>query len=132
MTAETPIKQNGDPAATTESTRSGPVYRPNVDIIERADQLVVYADMPGVPEDAIDINFQEGMLTIHGKADRRQAEETEYLLSEYGVGDFYRTFRVSEKIDAAKITAEYHEGVLILHLPKAESLKPRKIAVNVN
>ncbi len=130
MTTDTPVKQPTD-AAATESTRSGPVFRPNVDIIERADQLVVYADMPGVPEDAIDINFQDGMLTIHGKADARQAEGTEYLLNEYGVGDFYRTFRVSEKIDAAKISAEYRDGVLILNLPKAESLKPRKIAVNV-
>lgn len=132
MTTETPVKQAGETAGTTESTRSGPVFRPNVDIIERADQLVVYADMPGVPEDGIDINFQEGMLTIHGKAERRQDEEMQYVLNEYGVGDFYRTFRVSEKIDAAKISAEYREGVLVLHLPKAESHKPRKIAVNAN
>lgn len=130
MNTETPVKQATD-TTSPESTRSGPVFRPNVDIIERADQLVVYADMPGVPEDAIDINFQDGMLTIHGKANPRQAEETEYLLNEYGVGDFYRTFRVSEKIDASKISAEFREGVLILNLPKTESHKPRKIAVNV-
>jgi HSP20 family molecular chaperone IbpA len=88
--------------------------------------------MPGVPEDSIDINFQDGMLTIHGKASPRQPEETTFLLTEYGIGDFHRTFRVSEKVDASKISAEYRDGVLILHLPKAESHKPRKIAVNVN
>ena len=59
----------------------------------------------------------------------RQEESTEYLVHEYGIGDYYRTFRVSEAIDAAKITAEYADGVLTLRLPKAESTKPRKIDV---
>ncbi|MDA7977466.1 MAG: Hsp20/alpha crystallin family protein [Pirellulales bacterium] len=128
----TSTKQASENTTATESTHSGPVFRPNVDIIEREDQLVLYADMPGVPEDAIDINFQEGTLTINGKAAPRQPEGTEYSLNEYGVGGFHRTFRVSEKIDAAKISADYRDGVLILNLPKAESHKPRKIAVNVN
>ncbi len=52
-----------------------------------------------------------------------------YLLREYGVGDFYRTFRVSEQIDASRIEAEYADGVLKLHLPKVEAVKPRKITV---
>jgi HSP20 family molecular chaperone IbpA len=51
------------------------------------------------------------------------------LLHEYGVGDFYRTFRVSQQVDASRITAEYENGVLTLHLPKAEAARPRKIEV---
>ena len=112
-----------------EHTRSGRYYRPNVDILEQADELIVLADMPGASGDAIDIHFEDGNLTIHAKVEARQDEKTEYLVREYGVGDFYRTFRISEAIDASKITAEYADGVLTLHLPKAEEAKPRKIAV---
>ena len=61
-----------------------------------------------------------------GKATARRC-----LLREYGVGDYYRSFQVSEAIDAGKISAEYADGVLTLHLPKAEAVKPRKIAVSV-
>jgi HSP20 family protein len=114
-----------------EHTRSGRYYRPNVDILEQADELIVLADMPGASGDAIDVNFEDGNLTIHAKVDPRQDESTEYLVREYGVGDFYRTFRISEAIDASKITAQYADGVLTLHLPKAEEAKPRKIAVTM-
>ena len=112
-----------------EHTRSGRYYRPNVDILEQADELIVLADMPGASGEAIDIHFEDGNLTIRAKVEPRQDEKTEYLVREYGVGDFYRTFRISEAIDASKITAEYADGVLALHLPKAEEAKPRKIAV---
>ena len=116
----------------TEHTRNVRHYHPNVDIVERADELTVHADMPGVESDDIDINFQNGMLTIHGKVKPRQPEDTDFLLNEYGIGDFCRTFRVSEAIDSQRITADYADGVLILHLPKTEAVKPRRIAVKTS
>lgn len=115
-----------------EQTRDGRYYRPNVDILELPEELLLLADMPGVKPGEIDIRFEDGELTIHGRAAARQKPETNYLLTEYGVGDFYRTFRVSEQIDASKIHAEYSDGVLRLHLPKVEAVKPRKIEVKVN
>lgn len=115
--------------APAEHTRSGCYYRPNVDILEQADELIVLADVPGATGDAIDIQFEDGNLTIHAKVEPRQDDKTEYLRREFGVGDFYRTFRISEAIDASKITADCADGVLTLHLPKAEEAKPRKIAV---
>jgi HSP20 family protein len=112
-----------------EYTRSGRFYRPNVDIIETADELLVVADVPGSKGEEIDVKFEDGLLTIHAKVAPRQDVETEYVLREYGVGDFFRTFQVSEAIAADRISAEYADGVLTLHLPKAEAAKPRKIAV---
>jgi HSP20 family protein len=113
-----------------EHTRSGSYYRPNVDIVEQADELTVRADVPGATPDGIDVNFEDGTLAIHAKVPPRN-QEVDFLVREYGVGDFYREFRVNETIDVGKISAELADGVLTLHLPKVEAAKPRKIAVKV-
>ena len=115
-------------ATQVERTRSRPYFQPNVDIIEAADELTVLADMPGASADSVDIQFENGTLTIHASVPDRHANAN-FLRREYGVGDFYRTFQVSELIDASRINAEYEDGVLTLHLPKAEAAKPRKINV---
>jgi len=112
-----------------EQTRLGRYYRPRVDIPETKDELTLVADMPGVSKDGIEINFEEGILTIQGKVAQRYPANANFLLVEYGIGDYYRTFRVSEKIDPTRIQAEYADGVLKVHLPKAEEAKPRKIEV---
>jgi HSP20 family molecular chaperone IbpA len=111
-----------------EDTR-GSYFRPNVDIYEESEKLVVLADMPGVKSDELEVNFEDGLLTIHGKVKPRQPEQVRSAHAEFGVGDFFRTFRVSEQIDPSQITADYRDGVLTLHLPKAAAAKPRKIAV---
>lgn len=113
---------------TAEHTRGGSYFRPNVDILERADELIVHADVPGAASDGIDVDFEDGILSIHAKAPPRN-QDVDFLAREYGVGDFYREFRVNETIDVAKISAEFADGVLTLHLPKVEAVKPRKIAV---
>lgn len=116
--------------AATERTRSGCCYRPSVDILEQGDELLVLADVPGAKSDAIDVKFEDGMLEIYAAVTPRRDAGSRYLRQEYGIGDYYRTFQVSEAIDAARISAEYADGVLTLHLPKAEAVKPRKIAVS--
>ena len=126
------LKPTADGVDSAEHTRCGCYYRPSVDILEQADELVVLADVPGASGESIDVDFEDGKLTIHAKVEPRQGDDHEYLVHEYGVGDFHRTFHVSEAVDAGKITAEYADGVLTLHLPKAESLRPRKIAVKTD
>ena len=112
-----------------ERTRSALTFRPNVDIIETEQELLVKADMPGVSPDDVNIQFENGTLTIHGRVEDRQPEQARFVHREYGVGDFFRTFAVSESIDDAKITAEFSDGVLTLRLPKVEAARPRRIEV---
>jgi HSP20 family protein len=123
------LPENGAEVAGREQTHHGQYFRPNVDLIEKTDELLVLADVPGAKRDQIDIEFENGSLTIHAKVAERRPGNATYVLREFGVGDFYRTFRVSEQIDPARISAEYRDGVLCLHLPKSEAAKPRKITV---
>jgi len=130
MADEATIQKRETQDVQTERIRSGRTYIPNVDIVEHNDKFLLLADMPGVRSDDLDINYERGQLTIHGKVTPRQdPEKTEYLLREYGVGDFYRSFQIGEGIDANKIEAELHDGVLTLHLPKSQELMPRKITL---
>ena len=104
-------------------------FVPRFDIWEGADELLLYGDLPGVSADDLVIRFEDRELTIHGKVAPRH--QSEFLFREYEVGDFHRTFTVGEAIDADKISAEMRNGVLKLHLPKTEKIKPRKIEVKV-
>ncbi len=129
MPTEMLEKEVAAPVRGSEPTWSDRYYRPNVDIVESAQELTLFADMPGAEAGSIEVHFENGMLGIIGKVRTRQPEETCYLSREYGVGGFRRSFEVSEAIDASKITAEFSHGVLTLHLPKVEAVKPRKIKV---
>jgi HSP20 family protein len=108
-------------------------YVPRFDIVETADEVTLYGDLPGVRPEDLDIRFENQELVVHGKAPARApqgGEKPRFWGREYGVGDFHRTFAISEGVDAQRIGAELKNGVLTLHLPKAEALKPRKIQVN--
>lgn len=128
--SDTIVKKEERPVedATVERTRSGQTYSPRFDIWETEGELILYGDMPGVSSETLDIQFENDVLTIHGKVEARHSD-VEFLLGEYGIGDFYRTFTIGETIDNAKISAELHDGVLTLHLPKTEAVKPRRIEV---
>src|SRR5262249_51463164 len=122
MSLEATEVQDSGGVATAEHTRGGPYFRPNVDIRELANELLVLADVPGAKHDQIDIQFEDSALTIHARVHERQESQGPFSRKEYDVGDYYRTFRVSEHIDASRITADYSNGVLTLHLPKVEAV----------
>ena len=122
-------KRHGDGnVAVAERTRNGTTYMPRFDIVETDDELVLFGDLPGVTKDSLDVRFENGELSIAGSVPSRHAEH-EFVYGEYGIGDFQRSFAISATIDAEKISAELHSGVLTLHLPKVEAAKPRKITV---
>ena len=117
------------PAANAgQQTRAGTLYSPRFDIYETRDELVIVGDMPGVTSENLEIHYEDHELTIHGRVPPRH-EGRRALSAEYGVGDYYRVFTVGEAIDAERIAAELSGGVLTLHLPKSEAVKPRRIEV---
>jgi HSP20 family protein len=130
MSTDMTVKKEEGEVARVERTRDRRTYTPNVDIIETADEFLVLADMPGVSAKATEIQYEQGVLTMHGRVEsRRDEDKTDYLLREYGIGDYYRSFRLGEGIDPNKIEAHLKNGVMELHLPKSEATKPKKIAV---
>jgi len=112
-----------------EGIRPGLVFRPDVDIVERRDEFLVTADVPGVDEQNIDVKLEEGVLSI----DARQAVEVDPgwnpIYAEYRVGGYHREFTLSEAIDTEGIRAKMRDGVLELHLPKSQRHRPRQIEV---
>lgn len=111
-----------------EATRAV-TFTPRVDIVETENELLLFADLPGVKPADVDVRFENGELTVHGRAAPRHAGG-DYLFYEYGVGDFHRAFAITPDVDASRISAELKQGVLTVHLPKSEAVKPRKIAVS--
>lgn len=129
MSATAAVEKRTARPMQAEPTHSGRVYMPAVDILERATELVIVADMPGANAKAIDIQFENGMLTLQGRVAERESPNARPLLREYGLGDFRRVFEIGELIDSQRISAEYADGVLTLHLPKVAAALPRKIEV---
>lgn len=125
---ELEVKKKQTPAE-TESTRDRRVYSPKVDIIERADDIVLSADMPGANEGSVDVTLDKGILTIQGMVDAQYFENYRLTYAEYGVGDYRRSFTIPDTIDRDTISAVVKNGVLTLTLPKAEPEKPKKIHI---
>ena len=102
---------------------------PLANIRETADGYVLEAEMPGVAKDGLEVTVENGELVIVGHR-AAVTEPGRNVYRESRGADYRRVFEIDPSIDTGKITAKIEQGVLALHLPKAESLKPRKIAVN--
>jgi len=112
-----------------ERTRERPTFVPRADIYENDAAIVVVADMPGVDQDSIDITLEKNTLTINGTVE--PAPRGNYSLShaEYRMGDYTRSFSLTNEIDQDAIEATLKYGVLRLRLPKVTEAQTRKIAV---
>ncbi|HOT92923.1 MAG TPA: Hsp20/alpha crystallin family protein [Anaerolineae bacterium] len=111
-----------------ERTRSRLAFVPRADIYETNEAIVLLADMPGVDETTLDITLENDVLTINGYVNTSYPEGYGLAYGEYRVGDYQRSFTLSDKINRDKIEATVKDGVLRLYLPKAEP-STRKIAV---
>jgi len=112
-----------------ERTRPGRAYVPYIDIAESQDALWLWADMPGVDEQSMDVRLDNGVLTIEGHVTLKEYENLSPVYTEYNVGDFVRRLALSDDIDTERIKAKMANGVLELELPKTERAKPRQIPV---
>jgi HSP20 family protein len=117
------VKQ--EPQSLAQSDR--PTVIPACDIYENKEEVLLLADLPGVPAEALKINLDDDELTL--EAHRDLAAEGSPLRSEYRACDYRRSFVVPAGIDAGKIAAELKDGILHLHLPKSDQVKPRQISV---
>jgi HSP20 family protein len=113
-----------------EATIPARIFLPTADIYEGQNELTVILEMPGVEKGKVDIRVEDGVLTVQGRLDLSKYNGLQPLYTEYNIGHYARSFRLSSKIDQSRIAAEMKDGVLSLKLPKAEQAKPRSIQIS--
>jgi HSP20 family molecular chaperone IbpA len=128
-TQELQVQKKREHDQRQESTVPARVFVPPADIYESQDALTVILEMPGVDKDNVDVRVEGGMLKVEGRLDLSKYQGLLPLYTEYNIGHYARSFRLSGKIDQSRIGAELKNGVLSVTLPKAEEAKPRTIKV---
>jgi len=113
-----------------ETTVPARIFLPTADIFETDQSLTVVLEMPGVDKTGVEISVENDVLKIEGRIDFSKYSGLQPVYTEYNIGNYVRSFRVSSKIEQSKISAELKDGIVTLVLPKAPEAKARKIAVN--
>jgi HSP20 family protein len=126
---ELQVQQKREVDKAQEPTAPMRAFLPTTDIFENDDALTVVLEMPGVDKSNIDVDIENGVLTVEGRINFDKYKGMQPIYSEYNVGPYRRSFRISNRVDQDKIKAEMRDGVITLVLPKAEEAKPRRIEV---
>jgi HSP20 family molecular chaperone IbpA len=126
---ELQVQQKREVEKRQESTIPSRIFLPVTDIFETAEALMVVMEMPGVTKESVEVGVENDVVSINGQIDFSKYEGLQPLYTEYNIGNYSRSFRISSKIDHGGIRAELRDGVLALMLPKAEKAKPRRISV---
>ena len=108
-----------------------PTMQPAVDVVEDAGGITLYADLPGVPKDKLNLRVDADALSIEGEVALPVPADMEASHVEVELPRYQRTFTLGKELDSEKIRAEFQNGVLKLSIPKVEHAKPRKIEVRV-
>jgi HSP20 family protein len=123
-----PIRKDWD----KEESLTVAEWRPLVDIVEDEKEYLIKAELPEVKKEDAKVTIQDDVLTIAGERKYEKEEKgKKYHRVERAYGSFERSFTLPEDADAAKIVAEFKDGVLKVHLPKSEKVKPKSIEVKV-
>jgi HSP20 family protein len=115
-----------------EHLRPGRTYVPEVDIREDDQALWLWADMPGVTPDQVEVELHDDVLRLEGRVAAQDYDGLTPIYTEYNVGNYLRRFTLSnaQYFDRDQISARLENGVLSVKLPKAEQAKPRRIPVS--
>ena len=105
------------------------LFNPPIDIYETPEGLVLYADLPGVSAEGLDLQVQDNRLALFGRVEN-DLETLDVVHEEYQVGDFLRSFILSDEVDHEKISARLNNGVLRVELPRTQRAEPRRIEVS--
>jgi HSP20 family protein len=118
--------RGGETAATV-------AWMPKIDVKSKGDDIVVHAELPGIDPDEVEIEVTDGVLTISGERKVEEEREGEgWLIRESSYGSFERSMVLPEGVDPGSISAEYNDGILEVHVPKAlEAAKPKTTKVSV-
>jgi HSP20 family molecular chaperone IbpA len=117
----------------TEATsRQEPALLPPVDVIEDATGITLYADLPGVPKDRLQLRVDGDTLAIEGEIVLPVPKDMSSSHAEVQLSRFRRHFALSKELDPDKVGAEFAHGVLRVRIPKAEHAQPRRISVQVS
>ncbi len=105
-------------------------WSPAVDIYETENELVLTAELPGVEEKDVEIKVEDNTLSLRGERKfEKETREENYHRIERAYGSFYRSFSLPNYVDQDKISAEYENGLLKVHMPKKAEVKPRKVKI---
>src|SRR3954469_5834329 len=112
-------------------TRDGGTFVPSVDIKENDNEIRLDIELPGMRPEDVEITAENGVLTVRGdkQEERREGDDNRYQVVERGYGTFVRTFALPQGVDADQIRAEFNNGVLAVHIPKAAIPQPKRIEI---
>lgn len=126
------MKENANVTKPAEHRQNEAALLPAVDVIEDISGITLYADLPGVPKNKLSLEVEADTLTIEGEIALDVSEGMEATHAEVSLPRYRRVFTLSKELDAQKVNAEFNQGMLKLHIPKAEHAKPRRIEVKVS
>lgn len=122
-------QENGQHEVENNHEQHRPVFRPHVDLVDAGDAVILWADLPGVDENSVDITLEKNILTLKATVQPPAFEGMKPLRREFAVGDYERRFSISEEIDREGVEATVTQGVLKLTLPKSQKTAMRKVPV---
>ena len=106
------------------------VWTPRVDLAESENAYLVHLDVPGMKKEDLEVNFQDGSVTVSGtRNEQTVGEDANFDRVERRFGRFYRSFDLPKTVDSSKIEAKYEDGVLSIRIPKAEESKPKSVTI---
>ncbi len=114
-----------------DETPATGTWAPPVDVAEDAEKIHVKVEVPGMNENELKVNYEDGLLTVSGERQFERKDDRNYHRIERQYGSFVRSFSLPRTVDATQIAANYRDGVLEIEIPKKEEAKPKQIQINV-